>query len=409
MKLNAISKYGTIITFAVLLIVVAFTWIIKYPETVPTQSRLTGANAPKPIIPKQNIRLAQLYVKDNQQVKEGEIIASLESIADVTEVLKLEKLLNNIENHLSKNALNLIKADMQQPFNHLGELQSDYQAFVQVYVSYRDYVLGDYVSKKKELLNKDLSFVHRSKSVLNDQKVLQQKDLSLTQTTIDRNKTLFEEKLISEQEYRDLSSQYINKQMSEPTLKSSYISNESQINSINKELVELDNKITTQKSLFEQAVLQFKSKIEAWKQNFLLISNSTGKLVFSSFLQANQTLVAGKAVGYIMPSKSDMYLETLIPQNNFGKVEVGQKVVLKFNAYPWQEFGTVTGKVGYISPVPTDSGYYLAKVVLPNNLETNYKKNIPFVEGLIAQTEIITKDLRLAESLYYDLVKTIKK
>ena len=409
MKLNAISKYGTIITCAVLLIVVAFTWIIKYPETVPTKSRLTGANAPKPIIPKQNIRLAQLYVKDNQQVKEGEIIASLESIADVTEVLKLEKLLNNIENHLSKNALNLVKAEMQQTFNHLGELQSDYQAFVQVYVSYRDYVLGDYVSKKKELLNKDLSFVHRSKSVLNDQKVLQQKDLSLTQTTIDRNKTLFEEKLISEQEYRDLSSQYINKQMSEPTLKSSYISNESQINSINKELVELDNKITTQKSLFEQAVLQFKSKIEAWKQNFLLISNSTGKLVFSSFLQANQTLVAGKAVGYIMPPKSDMYLETLIPQNNFGKVEVGQKVVLKFNAYPWQEFGTVTGKVGYISPVPTDSGYYLAKVVLPNNLETNYKKNIPFVEGLIAQTEIITKDLRLAESLYYDLVKTIKK
>lgn len=409
MKLNAIAKYGTLITCAVLLIVAAFTWFIKYPETVPTQSKLTGENAPKPIIPKQTLRLAQLYVKDNQQVKEGEIIAALESTADVTEVFKLEELLNNIENHLSENALNLIKADMQQSFNHLGELQSDYQAFVQVYVSYRDYVLGDYVSKRKDLLNKDLSIVHRSKSVLNDQKALQQKDLSLTQTTIERNKALLEEKLISEQEYRDLSSQYINKQMSEPSLKSNFISNESQINSINKELVELDNQIITQQSLFEQAVLQFKSKIEAWKQNFLLIANSTGKLVFSYFLQANQNLIAGKAVGYIMPSKSDMYLETLIPQNNFGKVEVGQKVILKFNAYPWQEFGTVTGTVGYISPVPTDSGYYLAKVMLPNNLVTNYKKSIPFVEGLIAQTEIITKDLRLAESLYYDLVKTIKK
>ncbi len=98
-----------------------------------------------------------------------------------------------------------------------------------------------------------------------------------------------------------------------------------------------------------------------------------------------------------------------MPQSNFGKVETGQKVILKFDAYPWQEFGAVIGTIDYISPVPVDSGYYLAKVVLPDNLKTNYKKEIPFIEGLQAQSEIVTKDLRLAESLYYDLVKTIKK
>lgn len=408
-KLSGLAKYGTYVTCIAIIVVGLFTWLIKYPETVPTRSKLTGENAPKPIIPKLNLRLAQLYAKDNQQIKEGEIIASLESTADVTEVLKLEKLINDIEYNIRQNTLNNIKADMKQSFNNLGELQSDYQAFVQVYISYRDYVLGDYVSKRKDLLNKDLSIIHRSKSVLNDQKALQQKDLGLTQTTIDRNKALLNEKIISEQEYRDLSSQYISKQMSEPALKSSYINNESQINAINKEFAELDNQIITQQSLFEQAVLNFKSKIELWKQNFLLVASSNGKLVFSSFLQTNQSLVAGEVVAYIMPPKSSIYLQTLIPQNNFGKVAVGQKVILKFDAFPWQEFGTVTGKVAYISPVPTDSGYYLAKVILPNDLQTNYKKNIPFVEGLIAETEIITKDLRLAESLYYDLVKTIKK
>ncbi|GEM63908.1 hemolysin [Sphingobacterium faecium NBRC 15299] len=409
MRLNLISKYGTYITCITLVVVGLFTWFIKYPETVTTRSKLTGTNAPKPLIAKQNLRLAHLFISDNQQVKQGDIIAVLESTADYNEILRLEQLLKNIEDNIQKGSLNNIKSDMQQSFQHLGELQGDYQSFVQAYIPFRDYVLGDYVSKRKQLLNKDLSIVNQSKSVLNDQKSLQKKDMDLTQTTVDKNKLLLDEKLISEEEYRNLNSQYINKQMNEPQLRSGFIGNEAQVNAINKELTELDNKISIEQSLFEQAVLHFKSKIDLWKQNFLLVANCTGKLVFSSFLQVNQNLESGKVIANIIPPKSDMYLETLIPQNNFGKVELGQKVILKFEAYPWQQFGTVTGKIDYISPVPTDSGFYLAKVILPNNLETNYKKNIPFVEGLIAHSEIITKDLRLAESLYYDLIKTIKK
>lgn len=416
MKLNLIAKYGTIITSFILLLIGVMTWFIKYPETVTTQSKLTGTNAPKPIIPKQNLRLTHLLVSNNQEVQIGEVISILETTADYKEILEFENLLNEIEQNiyctdgqLSVSTNITIKNLMQKPLHNLGELQSDYQALIQAYIPYRDYVLGDYAGKKKSLLQKDLNIAHQSKNVLNEQKNLQQKDLNLSQTTIDKNKKLLDEKLISEQEYRELTSQYIVKQMSEPQIKSSYINNESQINNINKELVEIDNQILTQKSLFSQAILQTKSKIEAWKQLYLLTATASGKIIFTTFLQENQNLEAGKIIAHIVPPKSDIYLETLVPQSNFGKVEIGQKVILKFNAYPWQEFGAVVGMIDYISPVPVDSGYYLAKIILPENLETNYKKEIPFIEGLVAQSEIVTKDLRLAESLYYDLVKTIKK
>ena len=416
MKLNLIAKYGTLITSSILLLIGIMTWFIRYPETVATQSVLTGTNAPKPIIPKQNLRLTHLFKSSNQEVQTGEVIGILENTADFNEILAFQKTIEDVEQYinstdgsLSALTINSIKKLMQINYNHLGELQGDYQTLMQSYIPYRDYVLGDYVSRKKALLQKDLSIAHQSKNVLNEQKTLQQKDLNLSQTTIDKNKKLLDQKLISEQEYRELTSQYIGKQMSEPQIKSSYISNESQINAINKELVEIDNQILTQQSLFLQAILQTKYKIEAWKQLYLLTATTSGKIIFTTFLQENQNLGAGKVIAHIVPKKSDIYLETLVPQANFGKVTIGQKVILKFNAYPWQEFGAVIGKIDYISPVPSDSGYYLAKVILPNNLETNYKKKIPFVEGLVAQSEIITKDLRLAENLYYDLVKTIKK
>lgn len=409
MKLNAIAKYGTIITSIILAIIGIMTWFIKYPETVSTQSKLTGTNSPKPIIPKQNLRLTHLFKTNNQEVQLGEVIGILENTANYEEVLRFEKMIEEVEQYLIQYNLSAIKNLMQKPLHNLGELQTDYQALIQAYIPYRDYVLGDYISKKKALLQKDLKIAQQSRNILNEQKNLQQKDLGLTQTTIEKNKKLLDEKLISEQEYRELSSQYIGKQLSEPQIKSSYINNESQINAINKELVEIENQILTQQSLFEQAILQTKSKIEAWKQIYLLTATASGKLVFTSFLQENLNLDAGKVMAHIVPDKSDIYLETFVPQSNFGKIATGQKVILKFDAYPWQEFGAVVGKIDYISPVPVDSGYYLAKVVLPHNLKTNYKKEIPFIEGLVAQSEIITKDLRLAESLYYDLMKTIKK
>lgn len=408
-KLSGFARYGTLITIATLLLVGALTWLIRYPETISTRSRLSGTNAPKPIIARISTRVATLKKAAGDTLRQGDIIATLESTANADEVLACAALLDRLYEQLEQENYSGIKAQLQQKFSQLGELQGDYQSFIQAYISFRDYVLGDYVSKRKSLLAKDLQIVQQSKTVLNERKALNGEDLQLSRTTLAKHKKLLDEKLISEQEYRELSSQNIGKQMSTPQMKSEYIANEAQVNAIHKELIELDNEVLRQKALFMQVTLALKSKIDQWKNNYLLIANADGRLAFASFLQENQLVAAGKTIGYIIPENSSLYLETQVPQAGFGKVSPGQPVLLRFDAYPWQEFGTVKGKISYISPVPADSGYYLAKVMLPEGLHTNYNKAIPFKEGLVAQSEIVTKDMRLAESLYYNLIRQIRK
>ena len=39
------------------------------------------------------------------------------------------------------------------------------------------------------------------------------------------------------------------------------------------------------------------------------------------------------------------FVEMLIPQYNFGKVKQGQDVLLKFQAYPFEQYGSVLGKI----------------------------------------------------------------
>jgi hypothetical protein len=74
-------------------------------------------------------------------------------------------------------------------------------------------------------------------------------------------------------------------------------------------------------------------------------------------------------------------------------------ILLKFQAYPYQEFGSVKGRIEFISTAPSDSGY-LAKVTLPGGLVTNYKKTIQYRTGLSMQADIITDKRRLLERFF---------
>ena len=245
-------------------------------------------------------------------------------------------------------------------------------------------------------------------SNLVQQKGLSEQDLALTQKTFDANQSLIDDKVISDLDYRNEKSKLINKQLSLPQINSSIISNESQQNEKQKEIMELNNTIAQQKNIFSQALNTFKSQVEDWKKKYLLTASADGKIAFASFLQENQQLKEGQVICFINPGNAEYYAQVYIPQSNFGKVQTGQQVLLKFPSYPFEQYGSVKGKIDFISNLPTDSGY-LARVIFPNGLNTNHKKQIQFREGLQAQGEIITADMRLLERFYYNIIRQLNR
>lgn len=252
------------------------------------------------------------------------------------------------------------------------------------------------------MLDRDINYLQRLHETLLQQKDLQNQDMELTQKTFDMNKNLKDEKVISELDYRIEKSRLLNKKLSLPQINALIISNESQQNDKQKEILELENLIIQQKTIFQYALYTFTSQVEAWKAKYMLIAPIDGKVAFATFLQENQQLTVNHPVCYINPENSEYYTEIFIPQANFAKVTLGQQVLLKLPSYPWQEYGFLTGRLVFISNVPSDSGY-VAKVSM-NGLVTNYNKKIQFRDGLVAHGEIVTKDMRLLERFYYNLV-----
>ena len=99
---NWLIRCGNSLLFIFLIIVFILSILIKYPETIYTNVTLSSLNAPKPIIALSTGKLVDLFVKDNHEVKKGQIIGFIESNGNHKEILYLESVLDSLEEYVSK-------------------------------------------------------------------------------------------------------------------------------------------------------------------------------------------------------------------------------------------------------------------------------------------------------------------
>lgn len=405
-KPGFLVQYGISIFLCIVSLLCIICWFIQYPDVINTTAKLTSINAPKEVIANTSGKLVKLAVSEKQSVHKNQVLGFIESTANHNVVINLSNQLDTFSQKIETDSEEIYSSFCLLPDNEFGELQSSYQVFSQAFINFKNYIASGFYLRKKTMLAKDINNLYRLHTNLSEQKTLIEKDVSLSKKTFDANQSLKEDKIISDFDYRIEESKLINKKLTLPQINSSIINNEALQNEKQKEIAELENTILQQKSIFRQALNTFKSQIDDWKKKYLLTAPITGNIAMATFLQENQQLQANQTICYVNPEKSDYFAQTIIPQSNLGKVGIGNHVLLKFPSYPHQEYGNVIGKIEFISNIPTDSGY-LAKVLLPNGLRTNYNKHIQFREGLIANTEIVTKEMRLLHRFYYTILQQV--
>ncbi len=401
-------RWGNVFFLTILILIGVACWFIRYPDMIQATAKLTSINAPKPILCKIDGKLVKLNITENQVVDKGQVLGFIESTANHEEVLALASNLDSIQALLNLKQADQIKKYFIGTTTQLGELQTAHQTFLQAFLSFDNYLANGFYLKKMAILKRDKSNLIKLYNNLNAQRELQEQDLALSQKTFNANESLKKEKVISDFDYRVEQSKLISKKLTLPQIKSSIINNENSQAEKEKEIIELDNTINQQKLIFQQVLNTFRSQVDDWKKKYILIAPISGKIAFASFIQENQQLQANQVICFINPENSQYFAEIVIPQSNFGKVAVGQQVLLKFQSYPFQEYGSIRGKIEFISHIPSDSGYF-AKVGLTNGLMTNYKKPIQYRDGLLANAEIITRDMRLLERFYYNIFNSFNR
>jgi hypothetical protein len=88
-----------------------------------------------------------------------------------------------------------------------------------------------------------------------------------------------------------------------------------------------------------------------------------------------------------------------IPVSYLRQVRPGMEVMVKLDAYPFQEYGLLRGRLISVSQALSDSGY-LVVCVLPGAVAEMSKKKIGYQEGMGGRMEIVVEDKRLIQKLF---------
>ena len=151
------------------------------------------------------------------------------------------------------------------------------------------------------------------------------------------------------------------------------------------------------------------AQIKSWERDYLLASPINGIVTQMGVWSSNQNVNAGEIVFTVMPSQQNIPKgKAMLPVQGAGKVKIGQRVNVRINNFPDQEFGYLLGKVESISSIPTAEGFYVVEVSFPNGMRTNYGKTLPITQQMLGSADIITEDLRLMERFFMPVKKLLK-
>jgi HlyD family secretion protein len=394
--------------FGVLILILLSASVIKYPEVINAPIRLTAINEPKLLETKINGKLVNLFVENNKQVKQGQVLGWMESTAYHKEVLELSALADSMSRWLQQEEFQRIRSVRINRFNDLGELQSNFQTFEQAYRTFITFLPGGFYSRKRQMLQQEMKYTRRLLNNLEQQKKIQEINLKLAKQEYEAQKKLADKQLIAPIDFSKAESKVVASRLPLQQTESAIINNYASQTAKEKELLEMDKQMTEQTPVFRQALNTLKSAIDRWKMDYLLRAPLDGKLIYAGIIQENQTLKAGQPVAYIQPENTRFFGEMVISQRSFGKIREGQRVLVRFSGYPDQEFGSVTGNIDYLSEFPVQDSVFLAKVTFPDCLNTNYGQKLHPVNGMRGQAEIITQDMKLLERFYNNIAKQLR-
>jgi len=393
-------RWGTVVFSSIILMLLFTTWFIKYPDIVSTQIMITTTIPPEKLIAKAYGKIEIIFIQDRAIVKKNTPLAVIENSANYKDIFLLKSIVDTININKNKFPFELLKTAQ------LGEIESYFAVFQKESIAndlnakLQPYqVEGSAQSYEAIRLKERLGLLESQKSINQNELILQKSDL-------DRYDGLFKKGIIAAQEMEKQRLVYLQSQKNYKSVLSTISQLKSSFNELNKnskttQINESTTNVNLERNVI-QAFYQLKKVIRDWELNYVLRSSIDGKVTFLQIWSENQFMNAGENVFAIIPStKSGFIGKVKAPALNSGKIKVGQSVNIRLTSFPNREFGIIKGVIKAISLTPDKDGNLLIDVSLPQGLETSYKKQIAFQQEMSGTADIVTEDLRLIERLLY--------
>jgi len=390
-------RYGTTVIAGVILLILLFSWIIRYPNIVPSPVQITTQNPPLTIPSKITGRIMNWDVTNRQNVKKGQLLVVMETAASIEEIKKLKQTVDSIQLPESVQITDL------QSFSELGELQEYWGTFLKSLSDYSNYVTNDFYGYKIKSVTEEIAGLEEYIRRVKEKERLYLENQLIEARKFSRDSSLYAGAVFSVSEL-EVSRQAFNKINIElQDVRLHHSAKTIELAQKKQELQDYKIKRVEEKtslySLLNESLNNLKARIRIWEITYLLVSPIDGVVTFTRFWNQNQMVSKDEPVLSVIPFNPGDYIGRIdLKMQRSGKVKTGQKVNIKLTGYPYLEYGMVRGVITSKSLVPSGDTYII-EITLPDGLRTLYGNDLKFTQNMQGIAEIMTDSLRLLQKI----------
>ena len=126
----------------------------------------------------------------------------------------------------------------------------------------------------------------------------------------------------------------------------------------------------------------------------------SGTILRMNVKNTGAVLQEGETVAELVCSGETLQAELSVPESGLGKLQTGQGVKLKYDAFPYQRYGVKYGRVSWLSPAATEStdgSTFRAHVEIAERELMVQGQSRPLIAGMSGKAEIVVGNRSLIQ------------
>lgn len=235
--------------------------------------------------------------------------------------------------------------------------------------------------------------------------------LRLAKETLERLRQLHAEKYVSELQLKQQESSTLAQVSEVQILERQAISARRLIAQLQQATQELPGQRQASQAGFQRDLAMLEQEqVELQARHEMAIVAPVSGVIATQLFKAGQAVQAGQLMLSVLPGNGSLEAELLVPSRAIGFIEPGDKVMLRYEAYPYQKFGHHQGRVARISrstvnaqPNTLGSGnssaepLYRVNVTLDRQIITAYGRPEPLKPGMLLDADVLGEQRTLIE------------
>ncbi|NUW70842.1 efflux RND transporter periplasmic adaptor subunit [Vibrio coralliilyticus] len=380
--IQPISIYiSSLIAFLIIALVIIFLTQSEYSRKEKVKGYLIPEKGLVKVFSDRQGVVEELYVRESDHVTAGQPLVKVKNSQSLATGIELSDALSK---EVSKQILTL-----------QVELETSEQMFQ-----------NDRTRLKRQIvqLNQSLSSVQKAGTT-------NKKRLAIKEDQYLKNLKLFEKNYISNAQLSLIQEEYLEVLEINDRFEREMATIRVELSSLESDMESLPEKRLIKRALLERQISELKTKQFELENQYEFVKMAPESGVVTAIRPSLGMRINNQSpILSIIPMNSPLEIELLLPTRSAGFVQIGDSVKIRFDAFPYQKFGLVSGSIinvdkalilptDKVLPIKIEEAMYRVRATLAQQSVTAYGKTFPLKVGMIADVDIILEKRTLLEWL----------